>query len=87
MITVSPVILLALLPALVVAQDGSGQRKVSLLVDQARYSDRGNVTVRSVLDTINQKKRLRSEDFYFGSTIANPSLHPENAEWTDARFR
>lgn len=93
MLSLTPLALLALLPAFVAAQETSTGmepyvvRNVSLLVDQARYKDRGDATYRSVLDTINQNKRIRGEDFYLGSTITDPTLYPQNAEWTDARFK
>lgn len=89
----SPLVLLALLPAFVAAQETStGQepyvvRNVSLLADQDCYKEKANVTVKSVLDQINQNKRLRSENFYFGNVIAAPDLYPQNAEWIDARYR
>jgi len=41
--------------------------------------------VRSVLKTINDKK-LKGTPFYFGSTLADPSVAPQNAAWTSARF-
>ncbi|KAJ7694173.1 glycoside hydrolase superfamily [Mycena rosella] len=58
---------------------------VSLLTDLPQFQNLANKTVRSVLKTINDKK-LKGTPFYFGSTLADLSVSPQNAEWTSARF-
>jgi len=50
-----------------------------------KFQHLNKITVRSVLKTINDKK-LKGSTFYFGSTIADLSVNPQNAEWTSARF-
>ncbi|KAJ7109189.1 glycoside hydrolase superfamily [Mycena epipterygia] len=57
---------------------------VSLLTDLPRFQGL-KMTVRSVLQTINDKK-LKGTPFFFGSTIADLSLNTQNAAWTSARF-
>ncbi|KAJ7940829.1 glycoside hydrolase superfamily [Mycena leptocephala] len=78
----STVIFLALS---VVVQAASFTPNVSLLTDLPQFQNLGKMTVRSVLKTINDKK-LKGSTFYFGSTLADPSVAPQNAAWTSARF-
>ncbi|KAJ7063124.1 glycoside hydrolase superfamily [Mycena amicta] len=66
-------------------QAASFTPNVSLLTDLPRFQNLGKLTVRSVLKTINNR-RLKTSEFYFGSTIADLALNTQNAEWTSARF-
>jgi hypothetical protein len=77
----STVIFLALS---VVVQAASFTPNVSLLTDLPQFQNLGKMTVRSVLKTINDKK-LKGSTFYFGSTLADPSVAPQNAAWTSVR--
>ncbi|KAJ7343666.1 glycoside hydrolase superfamily [Mycena albidolilacea] len=71
----------------IVAQAASFTPDVSLLTDlpQFQIQNLDKLTLRSVLKTINDK-RLKGTTFYFGSTLADPSVAPQNAAWTSARF-
>ncbi|KAJ7904054.1 glycoside hydrolase superfamily [Mycena leptocephala] len=76
-----PVALIFVLPLF--ACVASTTPPVSLLVDSPQFQAAVHkMTVRSVLNSINEKNRT----FYFGSTLADPSAWPANAEWTSARF-
>ncbi|KAK7015022.1 beta-xylanase [Favolaschia claudopus] len=70
-----------------VVQAASFTPEVSLLTDlpQFHIQKLQKTTVRSVLKTINDKK-LKGTTFLFGSTLADPSVAPQNAAWTSARF-
>ncbi|KAJ7584760.1 glycoside hydrolase superfamily [Mycena floridula] len=76
------IILLALS---LVAYAASSTPTVSLLTDLPRFQGTNKANIRSVLKTINGKK-LKGNTFYFGSTLADLSVAPQNAEWTSARF-
>ncbi|KAJ7273526.1 glycoside hydrolase superfamily [Mycena haematopus] len=71
----------------IAVQAASFTPEVSLLTDlpQFQIQHLGKQTVRSVVNTINNKK-LKGTTFYFGSTLADPSIAPQNAAWTSARF-
>jgi hypothetical protein len=76
---------IALLALPAVIQAASFTPDVSLLTDLPKFQHLNKITVRSVLKTINDKK-LKGSTFYFGSTIADLSVNPQNAEWTSVRF-
>ncbi|KAJ7752040.1 glycoside hydrolase superfamily [Mycena metata] len=79
-----PTIVFLALPLAVHAASFTPQ--VSLLTDLPHFQSLGKTTIRSVLNTINNKK-LKGTPFYFGSTLADPSVAPQNAVWTSARFK
>jgi GH35 family endo-1,4-beta-xylanase len=75
-----PVALIFVLPLFACA--ASTTLPVSLLVDSPQFQAAVHkMTVRSVLNSINEKNRT----FYFGSTLADPSVWPANADWTSVR--
>ncbi|KAJ7489894.1 glycoside hydrolase superfamily [Mycena galericulata] len=78
-----PTTTLFALPVLVRA--ASFTPEVSLLTDLPQFQGLTKTTVRSVLNTINEKN-LKGSPFYFGSTLADLSLNTQNAAWTSARF-
>ncbi|KAJ7685000.1 glycoside hydrolase [Mycena polygramma] len=78
-----PTIALLFFP--IAAQAASFTPDVSLLTDQPHFQNLGKLTVRSVVKTINDRK-IKGTPFYFGSTLADPSVAPQNAAWTSARF-
>ncbi|KAJ7090063.1 glycoside hydrolase superfamily [Mycena crocata] len=69
----------------VVVQAANFTPNVSLITDLPQFQNLGKTTVRSVLKIINDRK-LKRTPFYFGSTLADLSIAPQNAEWTSARF-
>lgn len=77
--------ILPLLGCLAVVQGAAFTPQVSLLTDLPQFQNLEQTTVRSVLRTINDKK-LKGTPFYFGSTLADLSVAPQNAAWTSARF-
>ncbi|KAJ6513863.1 glycosyl hydrolase family 10-domain-containing protein [Mycena vitilis] len=78
-----PTIALLCLP--IAAKAASFTPDVSLLTDQSHFQNLGKLTVRAVVKTINDRK-IKGSPFYFGSTLADPSVAPQNAAWTSARF-
>ncbi|KAJ7738488.1 glycoside hydrolase superfamily [Mycena maculata] len=78
---------LRLLTLPLLAQAASFTPDVSLLTDLPQFQGllAGKTTMRSVLNTINHKN-LKGTPFYFGSTLADPTVNPQNAAWTSERF-
>ncbi|KAJ7046588.1 glycoside hydrolase superfamily [Mycena alexandri] len=77
---------IAFLALPIVVHAASFTPEVSLLTDLPHFQGLEKTTIRSVLNIINGKK-LKGTPFYFGSTLADPSVAPQNAAWTSARFK